>query len=302
MDSSVNRWLRIILLGGFSALFLVALILSPSLLTIALAVILLAGIALTLTREFTSLSKPLTIPYQEVLAFLLGVVVTFGLHVVFSWPVVLASAVVGLVGFVLLKEYATALFAGSFLGMSDVLLLSEGWLVLASVIAVIAYFIFKPVLIGFGGKLGWVAWMGSVSVFLIRFESFEAAARIAFDPLIFFSGVILFGLATFWLKNHRLLDAVAASAILGLVLGGIEGTVVAGLSVYVIPWYGATFVGMSSNDRFHSKSLIIALLLYGTLFYLIHPYYPLTGGKLGALSFVSTLVVWGTLQLFKKKP
>lgn len=302
MDSSVRRSIvRLLLLGGFTALFLVALLLERTPWSLGLAVLLVGGFVWAIKHQFHTLSAPFTFPLKEGGAFVLGAILTYGLHSVLSWPVILASAVVGLIAFLWLKEYAVAIFAGTFLGMSDALLLGQGWLILALILGGSAYLVFKPTLLGFGGRLGWVAWLGSVSVFLIRFESFEPAARIAFDGWIYVVGVLVFGLSTFLLKDIKYLDAVAASSLVGIALGLLEGWGVAGISIYAIPWYGATFVGMSSRERFNHGSLVAALLLYGAMFYLIHPYYPFTGGKLGALSYVSGLCVWGTLHTFKKK-
>lgn len=303
MDSSINRPIRLVLVGGFSALFLLALILQRTVFPISIALVLIAPLTWGLYQLKDTMRLPITFNLGDSAGFMLGALLTYSLHTLLNWPVVMASGLVGLIGFFMFKPYAIAIFAGTFLGMSDGLLFGFDYLWLALIVGALAYTLLKPTILGFGGRLGFIAWMASMSVFVLRYPLFEPAARIGFNPLIFFSGTVLFGVMTFWLQRQRGFDPVSASALMGVLLGLLALPQLVFLSVYAIPWYGATFVGMSSHERFPRVWMwVIPTVLYGVLFYLIHPYYPFTGGKLGALSFVSTLASWCALQRIIKKP
>ena len=303
MDSSINRSVRLVLVGGFSALFLIALVLQRDIFPISLAIILILPLTWGLYQLKDTMRLPITLDFGDSVGFALGALLTYGLHSLLDWPVVMASGLVGLLGFFLFKPYAVPIFAGSFLGMSDSLLLGFDFLWLALIVGALVYALLKPTIVGFGGRLGFIAWVASMSVFLLRYPLFEPAARIGFDPLIFYFGTVFFGVMTFWLQRQKDFDAVSASALIGVLLGLLALPQFATWSAYAIPWYGATFVGMSSHERFPKVWMwVIPTLLYGVLFYLIHPYYPFTGGKLGALSFISALASWCALQKIVKKP
>lgn len=99
-----------------------------------------------------------------------GNALTFVLSVEAGFGAVVASSVVGLLGAMLVRKHATAIFCGSFVGMSSPDVYSYAGVVLvAGVCAGIVFVIAKHVLNGFGGKLGTIAFAGALAAsFILR--------------------------------------------------------------------------------------------------------------------------------------
>ncbi|WP_107037298.1 hypothetical protein [Brumimicrobium mesophilum] len=118
---------------------------------------------------------------KEFVVLVLGSLLTFYLNNYLNWGSVLASASVGLVGGVLpfikpksesLKSVALAVYCGSFVGMASTSLFTETHhIFMASAISGLFYIYTRGLLIGFGGKLGSVAFSGvlaTVLLFMLR--------------------------------------------------------------------------------------------------------------------------------------
>lgn len=117
----------------------------------------------------------------EFLALVIGSLLTFYLNNYLEWGAVLASASVGLVGGLLpflkpksesLKSAALAIYCGTFVGMASTSLFDEiHYIFIASAISGLFYIYTRGLLIGFGGKLGSVAFSGvlaTVLLFMLR--------------------------------------------------------------------------------------------------------------------------------------
>ena len=117
----------------------------------------------------------------EFLGLVIGCLLTFYLNNYLEWGAVLASAAVGLAGGLLpyvkpssesLKSVAIAIYCGSFVGMASTSLFTEVYYIfIASAISGIFYIYTRGLLIGFGGKLGSVAFSGvlaTVLLFMLR--------------------------------------------------------------------------------------------------------------------------------------
>lgn len=117
----------------------------------------------------------------EFLALVVGSLVTYYLNNYLGWGAVLASASVGLAGGLLpylkpfsesYKSYALAIYCGTFVGMASTSLFDEiHYIFIASAISGLFYIYTRGLLIGFGGKLGSVAFSGvlaTVLLFMLR--------------------------------------------------------------------------------------------------------------------------------------
>jgi hypothetical protein len=117
----------------------------------------------------------------EFLALVIGSLLTFYLNNYLEWGAVLSSAAVGLAGGLLpylkpssesLKSAALAIYCGTFVGMASASLFDEmHYIFIASVISGIFYIYTRGLFIGFGGKLGSVAFSGvlaTVLLFMLR--------------------------------------------------------------------------------------------------------------------------------------
>lgn len=117
----------------------------------------------------------------EFLALVIGSLLTFYLNNELGWGGVIASATVGLVGGLLpylnsssqqLKSVALAVYCGTFVGMASTSLFDElHYIFIASAISGLFYIYTRGLFIGFGGKLGSVAFSGvlaTVLLFMLR--------------------------------------------------------------------------------------------------------------------------------------
>ena len=117
----------------------------------------------------------------EFLALVIGSLLTFYLNNYLEWGAVLASATVGLSGGLLpyikpssesLKSAAIAIYCGTFVGMASTSLFDEiHYIFIASAISGLFYIYTRGLLIGYGGKLGSVAFSGvlaTVLLFMLR--------------------------------------------------------------------------------------------------------------------------------------
>ncbi len=110
------------------------------------------------------------------LAFYLGCVGCYLLQRQLGFSAVLSSALLGfLCTFIPLprdferKGIHAAFFAGTFAGMSSALILTDHYRVLlVSVVGTTIYFALKPRLVGFGGKMGAVAFLSSMLAVLLK--------------------------------------------------------------------------------------------------------------------------------------
>jgi len=209
---------------------------------------------------------------------------------------VIASAVVGLAGGVLFPKYGAAIYCGSFVGMSAKAILPDAYaLLVSSLIAGGMFVISEDTLNGIGGKLGTIAFIGSVatgSAFQLPFSASPLPPVNIAWGIIIISG--LAALLTWVLGNQPSLGAVIGSALVGLA-GGL-------ILPRLFPVYGellavavfcASFTGMSSRDRFSATLVMIAGLLTGMIFILSSPVFGGAGGKLGMTAFSASLAVLG---------
>ncbi|PWH85019.1 hypothetical protein [Brumimicrobium oceani] len=117
----------------------------------------------------------------EFLTLVIGSLLTFYLNNYLGWGAVIASAAVGLVGGLLryikpsseqLKSVAIAMYCGTFVGMASTSLFDEIYYIfIASAISGVFYIYTRGLLIGYGGKLGSVAFSGvlaTVLLFMLR--------------------------------------------------------------------------------------------------------------------------------------
>jgi hypothetical protein len=217
---------------------------------------------------------------------------------------VLASAAIGLAGSVLLPKLSTEIFTGSFVGMySKGVAPQLSWILLAGLIAGLIYHASRYVLVGFGGKLGTIAFAGVILATLIAGGKLPAAAA-QISTISWFT-VILAGFAaglTWLLADHQLIGVVRASSVVGLI-GGLVLPFLFPLtgSDYAVAVFCASFVGMVSHERISKLIMVImAGALAGLIFQFSASLFCGIGGKLGTIAMSSVLSIWGFKILFMK--
>lgn len=107
-----------------------------------------------------------------------GAVLTYILQK-FGLSVVAASSAVGLTGaliahFTGVPHLAAVIFAGSFAGMTGTSVGSYPLIVIAGLLVGVFYLISLKVFVGFGGRLGTIAFISSVSAFYLVFFAKKA--------------------------------------------------------------------------------------------------------------------------------
>jgi len=108
---------------------------------------------------------------KKSLLFFIGCYFTYALNRYFDIPIVLASAVVGLLGTFLPldKKMQSVIYCGSFAGMcSSGILNSTYQILLLSLTGAFVFIALGRYFNGLGGKLGTVAFISVVLVYLIR--------------------------------------------------------------------------------------------------------------------------------------
>ena len=163
--------LPLYIIQGLHYAFLVAVLVehsqSPYHLLLLILAIFIMAYAYT-TAQIQSVTYTL-VDALTVVFVLIGGLGTFALTQETGFNSVFSASLLGLIGaFIpkrkLLKEAPAALYCGTFIGMTSSLV-SSGYLFIAfaSVLGGLLYIICKPVLHGFGGKLGTIAF-GSVAI------------------------------------------------------------------------------------------------------------------------------------------
>ncbi len=225
---------------------------------------------------------------------------TFVLNHTVGAGAVIASAVVGLAGGMLFPKYGAAIYCGSFVGMSAKAILPDASaLLLASSVAGVVFVMSENTLNGIGGKLGTIAFIGSVVTGTALQLPFSASpvpdAQIALRIIII---SILAALVTWAMSNHLGLGAVIASALVGLAGGVVLPLVSAdhgGLLAVAV--FCASFTGMASSERFSAVMMMFAGLLTGIIFVLSLTVFGGAGGKLGMTAFSASLATLGYQQM-----
>lgn len=233
-----------------------------------------------------------------------GAVIAYVLSIDVGLGAVTASALVGLVSALILPAQAVPIYCGSFVGMTSArLLISHGELAVAGTVAAGLYVLTACAYPGFGGKLGTIAFVGSVITGWGLDREFLITEVPAWPVvLLIIACAVVATVITYWLSVGREHGPVIASSVVGLLGGLILPTVFpqAGetLAVMVIC---ASFTGMSSRDRFPTYQMVLAIsLVTGMIFVYSMPTLGGAGGKLGTIAFASALAVRGWWDLAER--
>ncbi|WP_423189338.1 hypothetical protein ACO1PF_12235 [Alkalibacterium sp. f15] len=238
-------------------------------------------------KQPVKLSRPKNL--NILLALVGGAYITFILNHQLGLGGVLASSVIGLSGAYLFKNYAAAIYCGSFVGMACNLIFSNPFsFMLASLIAGILFILSEQLFKGYGGKLGFIAFCGtflSALVFRSPFRTLDPLSTNLYLPL--FLIIIFAGMATYLLQDMFLLDAVTASALVGLTIAILSPQ---NSHIIVVAAFCATFTGMVSKERAKTYTEMFFLtILTGILFIAVASLFDGSGGKLGATAFLATV-------------
>jgi hypothetical protein len=280
----------------------------------------LAGVIVALVRQGRILDRPQCHPAFEshdlldLTSVTIGAWLTYLVSIDLDLGPVTASALIGLLGGLLLPDQGAAIYCGSFAGMSSAALLANGFeMLVAGILTGTVYVLAKGVLTGFGGKLGTTALVGTtVTGFGLR-RIFAPApmpsGSLAWRILLY---AVAGALLTYWLSVPLKHGPVVGSSVVGL-LGGLllpaleseAGTLLA------VAVFCASFTGMTSPGRLPSPTwYTVAGFVTGAVFVISLPVLGGAGGKLGTIAFGASLATWAlrtllsgaAVQQFQIKP
>lgn len=264
--------------------------------------VLLAMVLLALVRETRTVSEvqPHALLAKRGLVDFASVVggglATYVVSVDLGLGAVAASGLVGLLGAVILPQWAAAIYCGSFVGMvSPALLDCYSGVLLAGVVGGGVYFLSAEALQGFGGKLGTIALTGTVLAGLglgCEFIPAEVpSGPVAWHVLLC---ATVAAVVTYWLSVDLGRGPVMASSIVGL-LGGLvlPALVPEGGPLLAVVVICASFTGMSSRQRIpHHLWMTLAGMATGLVFIYSLPVLGGAGGKLGTIAFGASMGTW----------
>lgn len=237
-------------------------------------------------------------------AVVFGAIITYTLKVNVGLGAVVAASLIALISSLTIPTYGVPIYCGAFVGMtSSRLLINHAELAFAAVVAGILFLLTDRVFNGVGGKLGTIAFTGTLITGFGLKREFIITPVPEWDLIgfiILFS--VLAAVATYWLSVYLKHGGVAASGIVsisgGLILPAVyPGTVGSTLAVMVIC---ASFAGMSTVQRIPSFfQMVLVGLVCGIMFIYSMPLAGGAGGKLGTIAFGSVLAVLGYVDLSK---
>lgn len=238
----------------------------------------------------------------NILAVLGGTLATYFFSVNLGLGSVVASATTGLFGALALKRHAVPIFCGSFVGMAcPTVFMSYPCVILAGTCSGLLYILAKGLFDGCGGKLGTIAFAGSLAASMIRGMTLQTPAIPSWDISGLIIGYSVAGVLATYLINVRLGHGpVLASAFVGLfaglILPGLHGQDPGRLLALMV--FCASFAGMSGQKRLANElQVILAGLFCGIMFVFTSPWLGGAGGKLGTIAFGSVIAVSGLASL-----
>ncbi|MFO8069435.1 MAG: hypothetical protein R6U02_05560 [Alkalibacterium sp.] len=238
-------------------------------------------------KQPVKLSQPKNL--NILLALVGGAFITFILNHQLGLNNVLASSLTGLGGAYFMKNYAAAIYCGSFVSMAcNVIFSNPLSFILASLITGGLFILSAQLFKGYGGKLGFMAFCGTfIASLLFRspFRTLEPLSPDLYLPL--FLIIIFAGMVTYLLRDLFLLDAVTASALAGLTIAILHPQT---NHIIVVAAFCATFTGMVSKERARTYTeLFFLTVLTAILFIAVASLFDGSGGKLGATAFLATV-------------
>jgi len=227
----------------------------------------------------------------------IGAITAYVLNVYVSLGAIVASALIGLLGAILVPKYAVSIYCGSFVGMVSPMVLHDFYhVLLAALMAGIIFMLSEGIYNGYGGKLGATAFIPWVILTLsnhVQLTTPQSLSITIMFEILVFSTIACF--ATYIISHRFKHDPVTSSSLVSLIAGLIlpalfleNGTSFAAVAM------SATFAGMSSKTIIKNEFHMFGVsLLLGIMFVYTYSHFGGAGGKLGTLAFASVITYKG---------
>ncbi len=215
-------------------------------------------------------------------------------------PVVMASALVGYFGHLMFKRQEVAIYCGSFVGMTSVTVFMFQEIVVLAIAAAIIFVLTQAVYIGFGGKLGSIAFISSIIAFAVYKEP-HLSDNFDYNLIIIFFVAVLAVFLTYGFTQKFKMSNVESSSLISLVFSLIVLMFFPDYLQYTGVFFTASFIGMSSKDVVGNYYyLIISALVLTVVYYLFIPEFNGSGGKMGMMALVSVVITYGLKKMYSK--
>ncbi len=236
--------------------------------------------------------------YAEMGWLVMGVLTTYSINHFLSVNIILAASSVGLLGHLFIKKYQVAVYCGAFAGMVSLTLFNFLEVGILAVVCAFVYSITKNVFKGFGGKLGFVAFMSSFIIHDIFNEDFLPGLVEDLNFTYILIASILGGTLSYLINHYTKAGNVVGSSLPTLFVSILMIYVFKDYLEYLPIFFAGTFVGMSSKKII--GNFFFLLLACGILAYIYnifeHEYIGL-GGKLGFMAIYSVLMLYGLVWI-----
>lgn len=262
--------------------------------------LLLTGIYFEFKNQKES-KKNIVFKLEDFLSVTFGTFLTFSLVHFLDLNVIISASGVGLFGAIVLKKHQIPIYCGAFAGMVSVALFSFFEVLVLSIICSIIYTLSKTIFNGFGGKLGTIAFLSSLIVHSIFQDEF-ITVQIDFNIFILILVTTLSVLLTFYLQHILKISSVLASSLPSLIFAVIFIYFIPNHFDYVIVFFSASFIGMSSKKRLPTLlSVILSGIILGLVYDVFLELFNGLGGKLGLMAMISVIITTAITKLFRKK-
>jgi hypothetical protein len=236
----------------------------------------------------------------DILFVALAAIATYYIATVFSLSVIIASSVIGIIGYSVLKKHSIAIYCGSFAGMSSSLIFNFYEMMLVALLCGVIFIIIKNMLNGCGGRLGSIAFASTLLVGTI-FGKTTLNVDANYHILLLFLSAFLSISAAYLLRKKYNYSVVMASALPSLLYAIIFELFFKDFSVYPAIFFTASFVGMVDLRRIPNLKYILILAVFMTIiFFVFFNYYNGYGGKMGMSAFIALISMIGLKSIAGK--
>ncbi len=228
---------------------------------------------------------------SEVIYLALGALITYSLQPFAN--VVLASSIIGFLGFIFVKKYESVIFLGSFVGMASSALFPIFPFLLAIAFVIIVYLLIHPLLKNAGGKAGFIAFSGVFLAYLsLHGNVLVTTVLPRFQVSLLDFGILLLVFFFMRVVNHFNASKVLSSSLVGIFFGLVlfweSGTDITHIALLA---YAFSFFLMVHDDLLPMEYQLGAILLFPWIVSLFQGYYVGFGGKLGMMALLLTVVM-----------
>lgn len=230
-----------------------------------------------------------------------GVYATYSIVHFFGVSAVLASSLIGILGYFFVKKHQVAIYCGSFAGMVSVALFNYYEVTVLAIICAFIFILTKSLFSGYGGKLGTVAFMSSLITFSIFQEEYMVIES-DFNIWLLLLTSILGAVLTYSIQHYIKTSAVLASASVSFLFAIMMIYLVKNHMEYTVIFFCASFIGMSSKERLPNLLyVLVSGFILGLIYFIFTEYFHGLGGKLGLMAMMSVIITSGVVAIFRKK-